>query len=285
MHELLHIIVHAFTDSVKLLPSLFIIYLVIEYLEHRHNNRMHHLFMKAKKSGPFFGGVFGCIPQCGFSVIASELYSNRFITLGTLVAVFVATSDEAIPILISEPDMAGALAAVIAIKLVLAVVFGFVVDLLYRKKSAYSHACEQEHGHEHYHGNCEECHGGVLKSTVIHVFKIFIFIFVVSVVLGFLTEYAEGFISAVSASRWVQPFITPIIGIIPNCAASVILTKMYISGTISLASLTGGLCAGAGVGLLVLFRLNKNRRENFGILALMYLLGVISGLLLTVFIK
>ncbi len=282
MHELLHILEHAFFDSVKILPSLFIIYLLIEFLEHRHNNRMHHLFMRAKKSGPLFGGLLGCIPQCGFSVIASELYANRFITTGTLIAVFVATSDEAIPILLAEPGMLGELGVVIALKLVFAVVYGFAIDMLFRRDMFLPHTCESEgHEHHHYHGNCEDCHGGILKSTIIHTVKIFLFIFATSVVLGGVTEYAEGFVSAVSASKWVQPFIAPLIGLIPNCAASVILTEMYVSGGLTLASLTGGLCAGAGVGLLVLFRLNKNKKQNLTVLALLYLLGVVSGLIIT----
>lgn len=283
MHELFHILEHAFSDSVKLLPSLFLIYLLIEYFEHKNNNRLHHLFMHTKKGGPLFGAVFGCIPQCGFSVIASELYANRFITLGTLIAVFTATSDEAIPILLSEPTLLGQLGIIIIAKLIFAVAYGFIIDLIFHTDRAKAHVCKDEHSH--FHGNCEACHGGILKSTVIHVIKIFAFIFLASVLLGYLTEYTEGFISAVKASKWVQPFITPAIGLIPNCASSVILTRMYIDGALTVASLTGGLCSGAGVGLLMLFKLNKNVKQNLQILGLLYLLGVVSGLLLTIFIK
>lgn len=283
MHELFHIFEHALSDSAKLLPSLFLIYLLIEYFEHKHNNSLHHLFMRTKKSGPFFGAVLGCVPQCGFSVIASELYANRFITLGTLIAVFTATSDEAIPILLAEPSLLGQLGIIIAAKLIFAVVYGFIIDLVFHTDRAKSHICETEHSH--FHGNCEACHGGILKSTVIHVIKIFVFIFLASLLLGYLTECSEGFIAAIHASRWTQPFITPLIGIIPNCASSVVLTRMYTEGALTLASLTGGLCSGAGVGLLVLFKLNKNTKQNLQILGILYLLGVISGLLLTFFSK
>ncbi|MBR6719989.1 MAG: arsenic efflux protein, partial [Clostridia bacterium] len=144
MHEILHILEHAFIDTLKVLPSLFLIYLLIEYLEHKNNNKAHHLFMKSEKAGPLFGGLFGCIPQCGFSVIASELYSKRFISLGTLIAVFIATSDEAIPMLLSEPSLWTKMLMLIAAKFIFAVLFGFLIDLFIRKKQhVHHHHCEE----------------------------------------------------------------------------------------------------------------------------------------------
>ncbi len=281
MHEILHILGHAFFDTLKVLPSLFLIYFLIEYLEHKNNNKAHHLFMKSEKAGPLFGSLFGCIPQCGFSVIASELYSKRFITLGTIIAVFVATSDEAIPMLLSEPSLWTKMLLLIGIKLVVAIIAGFSIDALTKKKHhVHHHHCEEEHHeHHHYHGNCESCHDGVLKSTLIHVVKIFIFIFAISVVLGFLMKYIPK--DMLLVNKWLQPFITPIIGLIPNCAASVLLTELYIEGIITLSSLTGGLCAGAGVGLIVLFKLNKNVKENFSVVFLLYAIGVATSFLLT----
>ncbi len=281
MQEILHILEHAFFDTLKVLPSLFLIYFLIEYLEHKNNNKAHHLFMKSKKAGPLFGSLFGCIPQCGFSVIASELYSKRFITLGTLTAVFVATSDEAIPMLLSEPTLWTKMLLLIGIKLLFAVIAGFLIDAVIREKQhVHHHHCEEEHEeHHHYHGNCESCHDGVLKSTLIHVVKIFFFIFAISVVLGFLMEYIPK--DMLLVNKWLQPFITPLIGLIPNCAASVLLTELYIEGIITLSSLTGGLCAGAGVGLLVLFRLNKRVKENISVVLILYLTGVVLSLILT----
>ena len=281
MHEIIHILEHAFFDTLKVLPSLFLIYFLIEYLEHKNNNKAHHLFMKSEKAGPLFGSLFGCIPQCGFSVIASELYSKRFITLGTIIAVFVATSDEAIPMLLSEPSLWTKMLLLIGIKLVVAIIAGFLIDALTKKKHhVHHHHCEEEHHeHHHYHGNCESCHDGVLKSTLIHVVKIFIFIFAISVVLGFLMEYIPK--DMLKVNKWLQPFITPLIGLIPNCAASVLLTELYIEEIITLSSLTGGLCAGAGVGLIVLFKLNKNIKENFSVVFLLYAIGVAASLLLT----
>ena len=280
MEHIVHILEHTFLDSLRLLPVLFLVYLLIEYLEHKNNNKVHHLFMKSKKAGPLFGGLFGCIPQCGFSVIASELYSKRAITLGTLIAVFASTSDEAIPILLAEPGMLPQMAKLILIKLVVAIIAGFIVDIFARKKVQH-HPCDQEHHeHHHYHGNCEDCHDGILKSAVIHSLKIFAFIFAVTLALELVLHNAEDAFGFVSSKIWLQPLLTPLVGLIPNCAASVVLTELYVAGGITLGALTGGLCAGAGVGLVVLLKLNRSIKENLGIVLLMYLIGVISGYIL-----
>ncbi len=280
MHEILHVLEHSFFDTLKVLPSLFIIYLLIEYLEHKNNNKAHHIFMKSEKAGPLLGGIFGCIPQCGFSVIASELYAKHLISLGTIIAVFIATSDEAIPMLLAEPHFLPQMLILIASKFLFAVVFGFLIDFIVRNQKVQHRHCEEEHEkHHHFHGNCESCHDGILKSTIIHVVKIFVFIFVISVALGFLTEFVPK--EFLSVNKWLQPFLTPLIALIPNCAASVLLTELYIEGVLTLSALIGGLCAGAGVGLIVLFKLNKNAKENFSVLILLYSLGLISGLILT----
>ena len=275
------IIKDAFVDSLKLLPVLFLIYLLIEYLEHKNNNLLHHMFMQSEKSGPFLGGLFGCLPQCGFSVIGSELYARSAISLGTLLAIFISTSDEAMPILLAEPGMFKAMFKLIGVKLVIAVFFGILTDAIWRKKVSSSHHCEHEHSeHIHFHGNCEDCHDGIFKAAVIHSLKIFAFIFIISIVLGFFMEYSSKSFGFLSSHTTIQPFIAPLIGLVPNCAASVALTELYLSGGITFGALAGGLCAGAGVGLIVLYRLNKNIKENIAITVLMYAVGVISGLIL-----
>lgn len=282
MNPVIHSFEHALFEALRLLPILFLVYLLIEYLEHKNNNKVHHLFMKSRKAGPLLGGLFGCIPQCGFSVIGAELYSKRAITLGTMVAIFVSTSDEAIPILLANPKMIKETGILMGVKLLVAVVAGFVVDIFaWGKKKV--HECEHENHHEHhhhYHGNCESCHDGVFKSAVIHALKIFVFIFAVSFFFGILMEYCEGVFDFVGQSKWLQPFVTPIIGIIPNCAASVFLTELYVQGGITFGALTGGLCTGAGVGLVVLLKLNKSFKENLGIVALMYVIGAAAGVIL-----
>ncbi len=278
----MEILKEAFVDSLKLLPILFLVYLLIEYLEHKNNNKAHHMFMRSKKAGPLAGGLLGCIPQCGFSVIASELYSKKVITLGTLVAIFVATSDEAIPILLAEPGRFPQMLMLVVMKLVIAIVAGYIIDLFVKNKVSRT-GCEHEHSeHHHFHGNCEDCHDGIVRSAIIHSIRIFVFIFIVSIALGFVMEYAGGSLGFLARHKWLQVFITPIVGLVPNCAASVVLTELYIAGGVTLGALTGGLCAGAGVGLIVLFRLNKSVVENFTILGIMYAVGVIAGGLLSI---
>lgn len=270
-------LIHCFVDSVKLVPLLFVIYLLIEYLEHKNNNIVHHLFSDTKRLGPLLGAAFGTVPQCGFSVIAAELFSKGAITLGTLIAIFIATSDEAIPLMLAHPDRIGELLFIIAVKFIIALVFGFIIDWVYRKRKIYNRKCHGEH--RHFHGNCESCDGGILKSAIIHSVKIFIFIFAVNLVLGYAAEQIAPFMEFITDKPILQSAISSLFGIIPNCAASVVLTELYLAGRLSMASLIGGLCTGAGVGLLVLFKMNKNIKQNLIITAMIYVIGVIVGVL------
>ncbi len=275
---MLEIVLDSLIDSLKLLPILFIIYLLVEYLEHKNNNFVHHLFERSKKTGPILGGLFGTIPQCGFSVIASELFSKKAISLGTLIAIFVATSDEAIPLMLAHPNKIKDMLSLILLKFVIAVLVGTFIDFAVRNEHKVSHTCcEIEHNHKHFHGNCENCEGGILKSAVIHSIRIFLFIFVVSILLGIFTEFMSSFMNYIEGHKILQLFIAPLFGIIPNCAASVVLTELYLAGKITFASLCGGLCTGAGVGLIVLFKQNKNLKQNLTILFTLYFIGVISG--------
>ena len=281
MHEVLHSLEHAFFDSIKILPFIFLIYLLIEYLEHKNNTKLSHILMKAHKFGPVYGSILGSIPQCGFSVIASDLFARRAITAGTMIAIFIATSDEAVPILLSEPSKAHLVLAVIGVKIVIAVISGLLIDLVYRKRSHDNH-CHDEHPHEHFHGNCESCGDGVLKSTIKHTVKIFVFIFIVSFVMTLLIEMVgeDELSKLLLKDSTVQPFIAALIGLIPNCAASVMLTEMYVVGAVSFGSLIAGLSAGAGIGILLLFRKNKNIKENLCILGTLYLIGALSGIII-----
>lgn len=271
-------ITHTFLDTLILLPLLFLIYLLVEYLEHENNNAVTRLFRKTKKMGPFFGAVFGTIPQCGFSVVAAELYSRRIVTLGTLVAIFVATSDEAIPLMLAHPDRILELLTLVFIKFLIALFFGFIIDLVVRSKN--NKEDEEEH-HHHFHGNCENCQGGILRSAILHSVKIFIYIFVINLILGYFAEKIAPFMEYISDNALIESLIASLFGIIPNCAASVVLTELYLAGNLSLSALIGGLCSGAGVGLIVLFKRNKNLKENLMILALIYGIGVLFGTLLS----
>ncbi len=269
-----HILHHAFSDSLRLLPLLFLIYLLVEYLEHKNNNFMHGLFTKSKKLGPLLGAVFGTIPQCGFSVIASELFSKKAISMGTVIAIFIATSDEAIPLMLAHPDRLADLILLILVKLVIAVIAGFFVDFVVRTKTADT-CCD---GHHHFHGNCESCDGGILKSAIIHSVKIFLYIFAVNIVLSAAADWLTPVMQTISSDRVLQAVFASLFGIIPNCAASVVLTELYLAGKITLSALIGGLCTGAGVGLIVLFKHNKNLKQNLIILAIIYVIGVLTGI-------
>ena len=277
---------HAFLDTVKIMPFIFVIYLIIEYLEHRNNTYLSHRLMGHQKRGAVFGAIFGSIPQCGFSVIASDMYARKSITLGTLIAVFVATSDEAIPIILTEPGQWKLMIGVIGIKLVIAVFCGIAIDLILSKKEADvdEHACHEHDHHDHFHGNCESCEGGFFHSAIRHTIKIFIFIFIVSFILTFMIESLgeERMASVLLKDTFIQPFIAALIGLIPNCAASVMITEAYLGGAITFGSMIAGLTSGAGVGVMYLFKRNHNMKQNLFILVLMFLIGAGSGLLLQI---
>lgn len=283
-HALLHSLEHAFFDTIKIMPFIFLIYLVIEYLEHRNNTYLSHRLMGHQKRGAVFGAIFGSIPQCGFSVIASDMYSRRAITLGTLIAVFAATSDEAIPIILTEPGQWKLMAGIIGIKLVIAVFCGLVIDMILNKseRDVDEHTCHEHQHHDHFHGNCETCEGGPVRSALVHTVRIFIFIFIVSFVLTFLIETMgeDRMASLLLKDTFVQPFIAALIGLIPNCAASVMVTEAYLGGAITFGSMIAGLTSGAGVGILYLFQRNHNMKQNLFILVLMFLIGAVSGVLL-----
>ena len=177
--------------------------------------------------------------------------------------------------MLAHPDRIGDMFALIAAKLVIAVISGFLIDLFCRTDTDNPH---DENEHHHFHGNCESCDDGILKSAIIHAIKIFAFIFIVNIVLGFAAERIAPFMQYISGHRVLQALLAPLFGIIPNCAASVVLTELYLAGKITLASLIGGLCTGAGVGLTVLFKQNKNMKQNLLVIALIYAIGALAGI-------
>ena len=266
-------IIHSLIDTLRLLPFLFLVYLLVEYFEHKNNGLLQGLFTKTKGAGPLLGALLGTIPQCGFSVVAAALFAKRAISLGTLIAIFIATSDEAIPLMIAHPDKIADLGFVIIIKFLVAVIAGFFIDLVLKRKEEPDDA-----HHHHFHGNCENCEGGILKSALIHSAKIFIYIFIVNVLIGYAAEKLVPVMQLISENIFVQSVLAVLFGSIPNCAASVALTELYLAGKITVYSLIGGLCTGAGVGLLVLFKQNKNVKQNVSILMTLYAIGILVGL-------
>lgn len=278
---MLHVFEHAFLDSIKILPFIFLMYLLIEYFEHKNNTGLSHLLMKSKRLGPVYGALLGSIPQCGFSVIAADLFSKKAVTAGTLIAIFIATSDEAVPIILSHPQKAYLVAAVIGVKIIIAIICGILIDIFYKNKGP-KNVCHKEEHHDHFHGNCESCDDGILKSAILHTVKIFAFVFIATLILTWLLESVgeDALSSYLMKNSAIQPFVAALIGLVPNCAASVILTQTFLAGAISFGSLIAGLSSGAGVGILLLFKKNSNIKQSLGIIAILYIIGALSGVIL-----
>lgn len=265
----------SFIDSVKLLPFLFLTYLAMEYLEHKAGQKMQAAIRRAGRGGPVIGSILGAFPQCGFSTAASNLYAGRIITVGTLLAIFLSTSDEMLPIMISENVEAAVILKILAAKVIIGMLAGFFFDFILRgkkKEMQIEHLCEQHHCH------CEE---GIWKSALHHTLEIFLYIMIISLALNLLLAWiGEDVLADLLLNRpVVGEMAAALAGMIPNCASSVVITQLYLSGVLSAGALTAGLLSGSGVGLLVLFRVNDDQRENLKILGLLYVTGVAGGLL------
>lgn len=272
---MLDILFDAIIDSLKTLPFLFGAYLLIEFLEHKASGPMAGMLSRLGPLGPLGGAALGCVPQCGFSVAAANFYAGRLITPGTLLAVFLATSDEALPILLSRPDAAGVLGPLLGVKLAAGTAAGILTDIVCTRFLKRRQA-------EPFHELCEDCgceEKGVLRSALGHTVKIFLFLLVVNLLLnGAMELVGEETISRLLLSGSVfQPLLAALIGFIPNCAASVILTELYLSGSLSFGAAVAGLCTGAGLGLLVLFKVNRNWKENLSIAGVLYAAAAVTG--------
>ncbi len=279
---MLDILLDALLDTLKTLPFLFGVYLLIEYMEHNSSNKLADRLQKMGPLGAIGGALLGIVPQCGFSVAAANLFSGRLISVGTLVAVFISTSDEAIPMLIANPEKIGDLWSFILIKTLIAIVAGILVDLALKmmKKTQtqppFKEICE--------HANCDCEHHGIVRSAIKHTINIAIFILIVNLVLGFAIEFAgeENLSRIMMTNSTFQPFVTALFGFIPNCAASVVITQLYIGGIVSFGSAIAGLSTGAGLGLVVLFKTNKNYKQNFAIVGILYFVAVLSGVIINI---
>lgn len=283
---MLDVILDTLIDSVKLLPFLFVTYFILEFLEHKTGDKTKKIIEKSGRFGPLIGSILGIFPQCGFSTVASNFYASRIISIGTLIAVYLSTSDEMLPILISEQAPFNVILKILLIKLVLGTIFGFIIDLFARliKKntsknieSDIKHICKDEHCH---------CENGIFKSSLIHTLHIFLYIliiiFIMNLIIYFIGE--ENISNLLNNNKIIGPFISSFVGLIPNCASSVILTQLYLENIINLPIMISGLLVNAGVGLLVLYRVNKKLKENIFITFLLYFIGVISGLFLEFFL-
>lgn len=274
---MMDMIMDALLDTVKLLPYLLITFIVLEFIEHKFDKRNKNIMMKSKKVGPIAGGVLGALPQCGFSSMASSLFSARVITMGTLIAVFLSTSDEMLPIMISEQVEVWFLVKVLLFKALTGIIVGYIIDLIYRKKTSdkeeIKDLCESDHC------ECEE--HGIILSSIIHTIKIGVFILFANLLIGLILFYVgEDNVSNVLLNNNIFTyFISSLIGLVPNCAGSVIITELYLSNLISLGTMLSGLLTGSGLGILLLFKTNKNVKENITILSIIYFVGVLIGML------
>ena len=269
------IVIDTLIDGVKLIPFLFIAFLIIELIEHKLSNRNKDLITKTGKFGPMFGSILGMFPQCGFSVLATNLYVTRIVSLGTLISIYLSTSDEMLPILLSENVEIGLIIKILLIKLFIGMVSGFIIDFILRKKESKVEA-DYEICHEE---NCH-CKEHLLLSVIKHTIHITLFLMIISFLLNCLLEYT-GILDTnnIIANNPFSVFVTSLIGLIPNCGASVMITTLYLKDIISFASMISGLLTGSGVALLVLFRSNKKLSENILILSLVYFIGVGAGLI------
>ena len=313
----------AVKDTLLVIPILYLAYLLVSYFSHNNNEKYSKILHKCNKAGPIIGSLLGCIPQCGFSSVMSQLYSKRVITLGTLIAVFLATSDEAIPIMLSEPAFIPDLLLLLAIKIAYGIIIGYIIDgcvSLFTKRKlkavktaktgdsgqtskdlidkelehidycgcghSHSHSCnhasEEEHGHDHNHGHC--CATNIFLDALQHTAIIIAYVFIATLIINLINGYCGGLgplESMFTDNVYVQIVLASLIGLIPNCAASVFVVELYMSGVLYFPALLAGLCAGAGVGLIVLFTTNyKKTGMNILITLLLYMLAVLAGIII-----
>lgn len=271
------VILDTIVDSLKLIPFLLVAFLIIELLEHKLNNKTKSIITKSKKIGPIIGSLLGVIPQCGFSVMATNLYITRIITLGTLISIYLSTSDEMLIIMISEKVEISLILKILLIKIFFGIVYGLIIDKIINKKKKDKETnyelCDEEH--------CD-CNHSILLSAIKHTLHITLFIFIITLIINTIfTLLGDNYLSKILLNNSIlSPFITSLTGLIPNCAASVILTELYLNSTISLGALIGGLLTSSGSSLLVLIKNNKNKKENLSIILLLYALGVLSGIII-----
>lgn len=279
---MLDVILDTLVDGVKLIPFLFLTYLAMEYIEHKTTAKTKNTIKKSGKLGPLVGGILGAFPQCGFSTAGSNLYAGRVITLGTLISIYLSTSDEMLPVFLSEKVPMSTILSMIAVKAVIGMVAGFIIDFVIRirklsQEQDFTSRIGQMCDHDHCH-----CDKSIVRSALNHTLTIFAFILVISFLLNTAVFFVgEDAIAGIILDRPVLgSILSGIVGLIPNCAASVVITQLYVEGVISIGATMSGLLVGAGAGLIVLFKENRDIKENVKIVALLYAIGVTCGIII-----
>lgn len=309
VHSILHLFLHTLKDCLQALPFILVAFLILEFIEHHAGSKLQSVLLKSNKTGPFFGSLLGCVPQCGFSVLCSNLYAGGLITTGTLLAVYLSTSDEALILLFAHPEHYKNILWLLLFKVIVAIAAGYFFDFIFRLKSMHnpgkiSDLCAQDHcgcegeeeedeheehaHHDHAHEQnncCRHHHHGIFVPALIHTVKIWGFLFLFTFLLNLAVELigSERLSHILLSNSILQPFLTALFGFIPNCAASVLLTDLYLEGALSFGSLFAGLCTSAGAGLLVLFRESRHPKENLQILGMLYVSAIVPGCLMHLF--
>lgn len=277
--EIMDIVLDALLDSLKVFPFLFLMYVLIEFLESRTNITKNKNILRGSLA-PLLGAATGIVPQCGFSVMAAKLYDKKIIRTGTVLAVFLATSDEALIILLSSGSSAVAVMPLIAVKFAVAVGVGYLFNALLRRERLSELAeGEEVHGTPCGHDHVED---GKLRRyllhPLLHSLEIFAYILIVNLAFGFAMHYAEGAITSfLQGGYWFQPLIAGLVGLIPNCASSVLVTQSYVLGALSFGGMVAGLCANAGLGFVILFKNVREWKRNLALLAILYAVSVAVG--------
>ena len=274
----LDILLDALKDSVLIFAFVFLFHVILSFIE----NPVSNFLIKRKKTSPIFGALFGLIPQCGTSVVAADLYIKRFITIGTLIAVFLSCSDEALLVLLSAwNEKTLAIFPLIGLKLATGILFGLLIDLIIRhqKVEEVDHIEEEKECHHHHHENTP-AHAHLIHP-LLHALKIFVYVLIINLLLGLLIGFVgeENFINFMLTNRYLAPLFTSIIGLIPNCASSVLITELYLSGTLSFGALFAGLLVNSGLGMMVLFKEYKNIKKTLLILGICFIIAVSLGYL------
>lgn len=273
------IIIDTLIDTLKLVPFLFIAFLLIELFEHKFSKKSIKVVESSGKYGPILGSILGIIPQCGFSVMATNLYVTRLITLGTLISIYLSTSDEMLPILISEKLEFSLIIKILLIKLFIGMLVGFIIDKIFKVKKEKKNydICEEEHCH---------CKESIIISSLKHTLNIVVFILLINFILNICFNYlGQDYLSKILLKdSFFGPFISSLIGLIPNCGASVMLTELYINNAINFGSLISGLLTGSGIAIMILFKTNKHFLENLKVIGILYIVGVLSGIIIELII-
>lgn len=303
MEFVVDVVIDALKDTAELIPFLFATYVVISLLDLFASDKTTAAIQRAGHAGPLIGGVLGVVPQCGFSAMGASLYADRIVSLGTFVAVILSTSDEMLPLLLAEHVEVGLLARILVTKAVLGVILGFAIDLVLRAvlgRTSLAGVDESDAGEEQdedaeFDPSAYSCDCGcgepltrgqtawwVVVNSAYRTFQVVVFIFVVSVLLNALIALVgeDALASFLSGNAVVATLVSGLVGLVPNCAASVVLTQLYIDGVLGFAPMIAGTLVAGGAGYLVLFRMNGNMRENAAIVGIVYALGVCAGLIM-----